>query len=637
MPLRIDMHRSGFHDVFQALKKTRQAPHPVSSRGPVLTFSISVTGGSLPALGQIAGWTGARRAVLSGHIPRSLKARRTRSGPDEEYYIPDVHYPLMADREEDDTIEVDESGPKKGKRRLHDLIEEFEREKENEMRMLRQEYEAMIREMSFKVRNLERRTDEYQEKVSTLEKMIEKIRQPPLISGYVVRLRGEDVSEGDVVIARGNDLLKVNVGPVDKGSLRLGQYVWVHPQTYSIIEVSERRHTGVVAKVFDVLKEMDRIIISTEDGMEKRVIPCPEGMMDELKPGFQISVLPPMMDVLEVLPNFEVKNLLLGERPNVRYSQVGGLFDAIERIRDVIVLPFKEKELFAEVALEAPRGILLYGPPGCGKTLLAKAVATENDMAFFNISIADILSKWVGESERLVKELFRQAKEHTPAIIFFDEIEALFTTRGLLDTSGVHKNIISQILAEMDGIVSLNDVFVIGATNRPDMLDPALLRPGRFDEIIEIPRPDRKACAEIIDVYLKEALPVSKDLITSCGSKKRAIRHIRSYILDEIFAEDKWIEVKLEPDAEMGVKTVKRKDVVSGAIIRAIMTTAKKNYVKRVMRKKKRARKGDGLTLEDIARAIEEECKEHALTEYATFERRQKEIFRKVGPDPMVL
>jgi len=524
----------------------------------------------------------------------------------------------------------------KEKKSAEETIKELEAAKEEEMQNLRMEYESQLRELNFKMRSLERRTEEYEEKVTALENMIEKVRQPPLISGYIVKLHGSDMKEGDAVIARGSDLIKVSLGPVSKESVKLGQYVWVHPQTYSIIEVSDRVHSGIVAKVFDVLKEDMRVILCSEEGMEKRVIPCSEELIDELKPGFQVTVLPPMMDIIEVLPNLEVKTLLLGERPDVRYDRIGGLDEAIDRIRDVIVLPFKETELFERVELEAPKGILLYGPPGCGKTMLAKAVATENEMAFFNVSIADILSKWVGEIERLVKELFRQAKEHTPAIIFFDEIEALFTTRGLLDTSGVHKNIISQILAEMDGIVALKNVFVFGATNRPDLLDPALLRPGRFDEIIEISRPNRRGGANIVKVYLKESFPVTRELVKKCGGQRQAIEYLREYLVDEIYGDNKWIEVKLDPDAKQGVKTVKRKDIASGAILRAIITTAKKNYVKRAMNLGKNKRKEEGLKLEDFDMAIAEECKEHALTEYSTFERRQKEIFKKIGSDPMV-
>src|SRR5437016_4621095 len=338
---------------------------------------------------------------------------------------------------------------------------------------------------------------------------------------------------------------------------------------------------------------------------------------------------------LEVLPNLEVKSLLLGEKPNVKYGQIGGLMEAIERIKDVVVLPYQEAKLFAQIALEAPRGILLYGPPGCGKTLLVKAIATENDMTFFNVSIADVLSKWVGESERIIKEIFRQAHEKKPSIVFFDEIEALFTVRGMMDTSGVHKNIIAQILSEMDGLVELHDVFVIGATNRADLVDPALLRPGRFDEIIEIPRPDRQAAEEILRIYLNEELPVQASFEEQSGGHKEAVEALRRFVLDELYGENKWVKVKLDAEAKEAIKTVKRKDIISGAIIEAIVTTAKKNFVKRVILLKKTERKKEGLTMRDLEMAIDEESKEHAITEMYVYEKRQREVFR-TGADPMV-
>src|SRR3989442_1549648 len=340
-------------------------------------------------------------------------------------------------------------------------------------------------------------------------------------------------------------------------------------------------------------------------------------------------------EVLEILPNLEVKSLLLGEKPNVTYGEIGGLMEAIERIKDVVVLPYQEAKLFAQISLEAPRGILLYGPPGCGKTLLVKAIATENDMTFFNVSIADVLSKWVGESERIIKEIFRQAHEKKPSIVFFDEIEALFTVRGMMDTSGVHKNIIAQILSEMDGLVELHDVFVIGATNRADLVDPALLRPGRFDEIIEIPRPDRKAAEEILRIYLNEDLPTAESLDETYGGHKEAVDALRRFVLDELYGENKWVKVKLDAEAKEAIKTVKRKDIISGAIIEAIVTTAKKNFVKRVIQLKKTERKKEGLTMKDLDMAIDEESKEHAITEMYVYEKRQREVFR-TGADPMV-
>src|SRR5881396_2867454 len=340
----------------------------------------------------------------------------------------------------DPRMASDESEGKAGK-----SADEVRDEFEEKMDRLRRQYERDLHSFRYEIEEREYRLKAYEDKFN-------KIKQPPL--------------------------LKVSTGLMDKSQLGVGQYVWVHPQTYAIVEGSAVRNEGVIAKVADMMD--GKLVISIEGDMEKRLIDCDKGVYKKLKPGFQISVLPPTMEVLEVLPNLEVKSLLLGEKPNVKYGQIGGLMEAIERIKDVVVLPYQEAKLFQQIALEAPRGILLYGPPGCGKTLLVKAIATENDMTFFNVSIADVLSKWVGESERIIKEIFRQAHEKKPSIVFFDEIEALFTVRGMMDTSGVHKNIIAQILSEMDGLVELHDVFVIGATNRADLVDPALLRPGRF-------------------------------------------------------------------------------------------------------------------------------------------------------------
>ena len=504
--------------------------------------------------------------------------------------------------------------------------EEVRDEFEEKMDRLRRQYERDIHSFRYEIEEREYRLKAYEDKFN-------KIKQPPLLYAYILRKEGPDVDGSQVVVARGNEMLKVSTGLVEKSGLNIGQYVWVHPQTYAIVEGSATTNKGVIAKVVDMLE--GRLVVSVEGEMEKRLVECDKKVLSKLKPGFQISVLPPTMEILEVLPNLEVKSLLLGEKPNIHYRDIGGLSEQIERIRDVIVLPFQESKLFEQIKLEAPRGILLYGPPGCGKTLLVKAVATENDMTFFNVSIADVLSKWVGESERIVKEIFRQAHERRPAIIFFDEIEALFTVRGFMDTSGVHKNIIAQILSEMDGLLNLKDVFVIGATNRADLVDPALLRPGRFDEIIEIPRPDRRQAEEVVRVYLTNDLPVSEELEKEHGGHEAAILAVRSYIVDELYGEDKWVRVKLDADAKEAIKTVKRKDIVSGAIVAAVVKTAKKNFVKRVIEMKKQDRKKEGLSFDDFARAVEEECKEHAITELSTFEKRQREVFR-TGADPMV-
>src|SRR5881397_3680362 len=470
--------------------------------------------------------------------------------------------------------------------------EEVRDEFEEKMDRLRRQYERDLHSFRYEIEEREYRLKAYEDKFN-------KIKQPPLLYAYVVRKEGPDLDGNQVVVARATELLKVSTGLVDKSQLGVGQYVWVHPQTYAIVEGSAVRNEGVIAKVVDMMD--GKLVISVEGDMEKRLIDCDKNVFKKLKPGLEI----------------------------------GGLMEAIERIKDVVVLPYQEAKLFAQISLEAPRGILLYGPPGCGKTLLVKAIATENDMTFFNVSIADVLSKWVGESERIIKEIFRQAHEKKPSIVFFDEIEALFTVRGMMDTSGVHKNIIAQILSEMDGLVELHDVFVIGATNRADLVDPALLRPGRFDEIIEIPRPDRKAAEEILRIYLNEDLPTAESLDETYGGHKEAVDALRRFVLDELYGENKWVKVKLDAEAKEAIKTVKRKDILSGAIIEAIVTTAKKNFVKRVIQLKKTERKKEGLTMKDLEMAIDEESKEHAITEMYVYEKRQREVFR-TGADPMV-
>src|SRR5438128_2118343 len=304
--------------------------------------------------------------------------------------------------------------------------EEVRDEFEEKMDRLRRQHERDLHSFRYEIEEREYRLKAYEDKFN-------KIKQPPLLYAYVVRKEGPDLDGNQVVVARATELLKVSTGLVDKSQLGVGQYVWVHPQTYAIVEGSAVRNEGVIAK--------------------------------------------------------------------------------------------------------------------------------EDDMTFFNVSIADVLSKWVGESERIIKEIFRQAHEKKPSIVFFDEIEALFTVRGMMDTSGVHKNIIAQILSEMDGLVELHDVFVIGATNRADLVDPALLRPGRFDEIIDIPRPDRKAAEEVLRIYLNEDLPAAASLEETYGGHKEAIEALRRYVLDELYGENKWVKVKLDTEAKEAIKTVKRKDI----------------------------------------------------------------------------
>ena len=470
--------------------------------------------------------------------------------------------------------------------------------------------------------------------VAAYEEKFNQIKEPPLLSAYVLRLSGPDLEEHEVVVSHGTQVLKVATGQVEKKDLRQGQYVWLHPKTYAIISTSKQYEQGIVGKVVDVYQ--DKLVLSAGMGDERKIIDLPQGLTEEIKIGYEVSLLPPSLEILEVRPSSEIRDLFLGETPNVRYAQIGGLDETLDRIRDVVELPYKEPELFAQIRLKAPKGVLLYGPPGCGKTLIGKAVATENDMTFFNVKVADILSKWVGESENMIKALFRKARENAPSIIFFDEFDALGTTRGQQDSAGVQKNIIAQILSEMDGIDALKDVYILGATNRPDMIDPALLRPGRFDEVIEIQRPNKVAAMQIINIYLTPDLPIQQAYINEHGgSKEKALEAMKNELLDELYGDNKWVEFKLDPEAKESVKTIKRKDIISGALVESIITTAKKNYVKRVLPYPKNSaeRAKEGLNMQDLRKAAEEESKEHALVESSVYQKRQRERARYAAND----
>jgi proteasome-associated ATPase len=505
--------------------------------------------------------------------------------------------------------------------------------------------EGAIRQREIEIQRLERQQAtqgeelaESQALVKAYEEKFNQMKEPPLLSGYVLRLHGPDLQQREVSVTSGNQVLKVNTGNLEKTALKQGQYVWLHPKTYSIIAAAQQFEQGIVARVADLLPN-NKLVVTMGEGFEKKVIDTDPALGDEIKIGYEVSLLPPAYEILEVRPSSEIRDLFLGEKPDIRYDNIGGLEMVIDRIRDVIELPYKEPELFKKIQLKAPKGVMLYGPPGCGKTLIAKAVATENDMTFFNVKVADILSKWVGESENMIKAIFKKARESAPSIIFFDEFDAIGTTRGQQDTAGVHKNIIAQILSEMDGIEALHDVYILGATNRPDMIDPALLRPGRFDEIIEIPRPGREGAYKILTIYLTKDLPMPKSEVERYGSHDAAVEALRQAVIAELYDENKWVEFKLDPEAKESVKTIKRKDIVSGALVESIVTTAKKNYIKRAIKlpKDDPRRYEDGLTLEDLIKAVEEESKEHALVESSVYQKRQRERarFREEGVEVM--
>ena len=329
--------------------------------------------------------------------------------------------------------------------------------------------------------------------------------------------------------------------------------------------------------------------------------------------------------LIEKLPKLESENLVLEEVPDITYADVGGLDTQIEAITDAVELPYLHRELFAEYSLPAPKGILLYGPPGCGKTLIAKAVA--NSLAkkvaettgnanvrsyFLNIKGPELLNKYVGETERQIRQVFQRAREKAdegmPVIVFFDEMESLFRTRGTGISSDMESTIVPQLLAEIDGVESLRDVIVIGASNREDLIDPAILRPGRLDVKIKIERPNEEAAAQIFSRYLTADLPLDADEVGRLGGgdANKAVQAIIEKTVAEMYREDdenRFLEVTYQNgDKEI----LYYRDFASGAMIENIVRRAKKLAIKRVI-----AGDSGGIRTSDLLESIRQEYKEN--------------------------
>jgi proteasome-associated ATPase len=328
--------------------------------------------------------------------------------------------------------------------------------------------------------------------------------------------------------------------------------------------------------------------------------------------------------LLERLPQPEVEDLLLEEVPDVRYSDIGGLDSQIEQIADAVELPYLHQDLFAEFRLPAPKGILLYGPPGCGKTLIAKAVA--NSLAqkvaektgadkgrsyFINIKGPELLNKYVGETERQIRLVFQRAREKSeegwPVIVFFDEMDSMFRARGTGVSSDMESTIVPQLLAELDGVEGLTNVIVIGATNREDLIDPAILRPGRLDVKIKIDRPNMESARQIMSMYIDSEIPIAADeVIAANNSIDACIAAMVNNAVESMYANTKDNEF-LEVTYQNGDKEVLfYKDFASGAMIENIVRRAKKTAIKRILANGLR-----GLTTQDLIDAIRLEFHEN--------------------------
>jgi len=426
-----------------------------------------------------------------------------------------------------------------------------------------------------------------------LKEEVDRLAQPP--SGYGVFLgTGPD---GTVEVYTGGRRMRLTVSPtVEVAELQRGQQVRLN-EALTVVEGGAFERVGEVSSLREVIGDDRALVVGHAD--EERVVHLAAPLLGTgLKPGDSLLVDTKAGYAYERVPKAEVEDLVLEEVPDVSYSDIGGLGRQIEQIRDAVELPFLHADLFREYQLRPPKGVLLYGPPGCGKTLIAKAVA--NSLAkqvalargeervtsyFLNIKGPELLNKYVGETERTIRLIFQRAREKasdgTPVIVFFDEMDSVFRTRGSGVSSDVETTIVPQLLSEIDGVEGLENVIVIGASNREDMIDPAILRPGRLDVKIKIERPDAEAARDIFAKYLTADLPIAEaDLAEFSGDRSATVAGMIQHTVERMYAEsdeNRFLEVTY---ANGDKEVLYFKDFNSGAMIQNIVDRAKKAAIK---------------------------------------------------------
>ncbi len=451
---------------------------------------------------------------------------------------------------------------------------------------------------------------EAREHIASLRDEVDKLTQPPNAYGVVV---GKN-DDGTVDVLASGRKMKVQLHPeIEHDLLDLGSEVALN-ESFNVIEARRPETTGEVVSLKEVMEDGVRaVVIGRAD--EERVCELASALRGmRLRSGDVLRLDPRSNMLLEKLPRPEVEDLLLEEVPDVSYADIGGLDTQIEEIADAVELPFLHQELFAEHRLPAPKGILLYGPPGCGKTLIAKAVA--NSLAkkvadkigegkgrsyFINIKGPELLNKYVGETERQIRMVFQRAREKSeegwPVIVFFDEMDSMFRTRGSGISSDMESTIVPQLLAEIDGVEGLRNVIVIGATNREDLIDPAILRPGRLDVKIKIERPNKAAATQIFGRYLTDDIPIAAG---------EDVPSMISRTVEAMYQDDETNRF-LEVTYQNGDKEILYyKDFASGAMIENIVRRAKKLAIKRVIGGGER-----GVSTDDLVASIKQEYKEH--------------------------
>ena len=505
-----------------------------------------------------------------------------------------------------------------------------------------QQLEARIDSLASRNSKLMDTLKEARQQLLALREEVDRLGQPP--SGYGVLL-GTHADDTVDVFTSGRKMRLTCSPNIEMESLRKGQTVRLN-EALTVVEAGTFESVGEISTLRELLADGHRaLVIGHAD--EERIVwladplvaeNLPERVVDgsnednddtrprKLRPGDSLLVDTKAGYAFERIPKAEVEDLVLEEVPDVSYEDIGGLTRQIEQIRDAVELPFLHKELYREYSLRPPKGVLLYGPPGCGKTLIAKAVANslakkmaevrgddarEAKSYFLNIKGPELLNKFVGETERHIRLIFQRAREKasegTPVIVFFDEMDSIFRTRGTGVSSDVETTVVPQLLSEIDGVEGLENVIVIGASNREDMIDPAILRPGRLDVKIKIERPDAEAAQDIFSKYLTTNLPVNSDDLDEFGGDRVAcIKAMIEKVVDRMYAEiddNRFLEVTY---ANGDKEVMYFKDFNSGAMIQNVVDRAKKNAIKAVLETGQR-----GLRIQHLLDSIVDEFAEN--------------------------
>ncbi|GGF34287.1 proteasome-associated ATPase [Marmoricola endophyticus] len=465
---------------------------------------------------------------------------------------------------------------------------------------------------------------EAREQITTLKEEVDRLAQPPTGFGTFLSRNDDDT----VDVFTGGRKLRVTVSPsVELDSLVRGQEVMLN-EALNVVAACDFEQVGEVVMFKELLADGERVLVIA-NADEERVVRLAEPLRGQtLRAGDSLLLDSRAGYVYERVPKSEVEELVLEEVPDIAYESIGGLGGQIEQIQDAVELPYLYPELFREHQLKPPKGVLLYGPPGCGKTLIAKAVAnslakkvaaktgadgagSESRAYFLNIKGPELLNKYVGETERHIRLVFQRAREKasqgTPVIVFFDEMDSLFRTRGSGVSSDVENTIVPQLLSEIDGVELLENVLVIGASNREDMIDPAILRPGRLDVKIKIERPDAESARDIFSKYLTASLPLhADDLAEFGGDPETTVAGMIRATVERMYTEtdeNRFLEVTY---ANGDKEVLYFKDFNSGAMIQNIVDRAKKMAIKDLLDNDQR-----GLRVQHMLQACVDEFKEN--------------------------